>query len=427
MKKFFDGLKSDIKFKSVGPGHKLNEDNRENVPKVTKEQAKPRRPPTGEAQIAAASAAMARMESMQGRPKGQFKDTVGRKEVIVEQKEEAIAAQKDIDTARKKSSSICTILFRCPLTDELLRKEEREGHIRNVIQGLSNTDPTSAAILKIHTYNKDREKVKFGTETIAKYLNNIISHPEEEKYYKIKLSNKVFQEKISCLEGSHEFFEAIGFEKRTIHGQDLQEDFFVLGSDAMKNLDALQGHCDALLSAEPLRVSLERQLRIFMPSIEAAHFDLTSDFFNLTAEEIKKEQRDRTERMERNAMLRTKAMREREEQREMKKYNYTVLRIKLPDGYILQGIFFARERISALFDFVREQLQDDWLPYELLAPGGHKVKDEQATLIECGLVPSALLTFRWDAAVMADVEAGGGHGSVSVIKPELLSKVEQLT
>ncbi|XP_041445701.1 UBX domain protein 6 L homeolog isoform X2 [Xenopus laevis] len=371
---------------------------------------------------------MARMESMQGRPKGQFKDTVGRKEVIVEQKEEAIAAQKqDIDTARKKSSSICTILFRCPLTDELLRKEEREGHIRNVIQGLSNTDPTSAAILKIHTYNKDREKVKFGTETIAKYLNNIISHPEEEKYYKIKLSNKVFQEKISCLEGSHEFFEAIGFEKRTIHGQDLQEDFFVLGSDAMKNLDALQGHCDALLSAEPLRVSLERQLRIFMPSIEAAHFDLTSDFFNLTAEEIKKEQRDRTERMERNAMLRTKAMREREEQREMKKYNYTVLRIKLPDGYILQGIFFARERISALFDFVREQLQDDWLPYELLAPGGHKVKDEQATLIECGLVPSALLTFRWDAAVMADVEAGGGHGSVSVIKPELLSKVEQLT
>lgn len=36
-------------------------------------------------------------------------------------------------------------------------------------------------------------------------------------------------------------------------------------------------------------------------------------------------------------MLRTKAMREREEQRERRKYNYTLLRIRLPDGNLLQG------------------------------------------------------------------------------------------
>lgn len=36
-------------------------------------------------------------------------------------------------------------------------------------------------------------------------------------------------------------------------------------------------------------------------------------------------------------MLRTKAMREKEEQREMRKYNYTLLRVRFPDGYILQG------------------------------------------------------------------------------------------
>lgn len=41
--------------------------------------------------------------------------------------------------------------------------------------------------------------------------------------------------------------------------------------------------------------------------------------------------------MERNAMLRTKAMREREEQRERRKYNYTLLRVRLPDGILLQG------------------------------------------------------------------------------------------
>lgn len=41
--------------------------------------------------------------------------------------------------------------------------------------------------------------------------------------------------------------------------------------------------------------------------------------------------------MEKAAMLRTRAMREKEEQREMRKYNYTLLRVRFPDGYILQG------------------------------------------------------------------------------------------
>lgn len=30
-------------------------------------------------------------------------------------------------------------------------------------------------------------------------------------------------------------------------------------------------------------------------------------------------------------------MREKEEQREMRKYNYTLVRVRFPDGYILQG------------------------------------------------------------------------------------------
>lgn len=30
-------------------------------------------------------------------------------------------------------------------------------------------------------------------------------------------------------------------------------------------------------------------------------------------------------------------MREKDEQREMRKYNYTLLRVRFPDGYILQG------------------------------------------------------------------------------------------
>lgn len=45
----------------------------------------------------------------------------------------------------------------------------------------------------------------------------------------------------------------------------------------------------------------------------------------------------RSDLVEKNAMLRTKAMREKEEQRERRKYNYTLLRIRMPDGNLLQG------------------------------------------------------------------------------------------
>lgn len=45
----------------------------------------------------------------------------------------------------------------------------------------------------------------------------------------------------------------------------------------------------------------------------------------------------RSDLVEKNAMLRTKAMREKEEQRERRKYNYSLLRIRLPDGNLLQG------------------------------------------------------------------------------------------
>ncbi|XP_053559128.1 UBX domain-containing protein 6 isoform X2 [Bombina bombina] len=342
---------------------------------------------------------------------------------------EAIIDKKSVTSTAMESISVCNVRFRCPLTGDIIQKEEREEHIRKAIQMLAITNPTSASIMKIHTFNKDRERVKNGTETISKYFDNIISNPDEEKYRKIKLSNKVFQERINSLEGANEFLEAVGFEKKMlpVPGQEVQEEFYMLSNIATETLDTLQKQRDVLLSAEPLKATLERQPRVFTPSIQAAHFNLPDDFYNLTADEIKREQRLRTEALDRSSMLRTKAMREKEEQREMRKYNYTVMRVRLPDGYILQGMFYAREKVSALSDFVRDQLQTDWLPFELLAPGGHKLEDEHVAFNECGLVPSALLTFRWDAAVLADVEAAGGQEIKSVLKPELLAKAETLS
>lgn len=54
---------------------------------------------------------------------------------------------------------------------------------------------------------------------------------------------------------------------------------------------SLELHKQQLLNGEPVRALLARQRRLFRPSPLAAQFQLPGDFFSLTAEEIKREQR----------------------------------------------------------------------------------------------------------------------------------------
>ncbi|NWV67866.1 UBXN6 protein, partial [Malurus elegans] len=443
MRKFFQEIKADLKFKTAGPGQKLSEPSRAPKEKPKAEVApKPRQAPTDEAQKAAA-AALARLElkpkgkvpcSSQEAIKNQGRNGLGRNRGSARarlEKQPAAALQEEEGAA---APSVSGVYFICPLTGDVVRKDQKEKHLREAIQAYFSVDPVAASIMEIHTFNKDRDKVRLCVETMAKYLDNIYLHPEEEKYRKIKLQNKVFQERISCLEGTHKFFQAVGFETKTLpvpeQGKNSgTEEYYVLKEEMLSRLEELKEHKEQLLSSEPVRAQLHRQLTVFQPSAAgaAARFELPHDFFNLTAEELRREQRLRTEAVEKASMLRTRAMREKEEQREMRKYNYTLLRVRFPDGYILQGTFYARESVSALYNFVREALREDWLPFELLAPGGVKLTDENLAFNECGLVPSALLSLAWDAAVMADVEAAAAEEQRSPLRAELLAGVQTLS
>uniref|UniRef100_A0A8C8Y779 UBX domain-containing protein 6 n=1 Tax=Panthera leo TaxID=9689 RepID=A0A8C8Y779_PANLE len=442
MKKFFQEIKADIKFKSAGPGQKLTESVGERAPRGKPNQPalqQPRQGPTDEAQMAAA-AALARLEQKQPRARGPTSQESIRNQVRKELRAEATVSGSPeapgtnrVPEPREEGSThlaVPAVCFTCPLTGATLRKDQRDAHIKEAILSPPSTDPVAASIMKIHTFNRDRDRVKLGVDTIAKYLDNICLHPEEEKYRKIKLQNRVFQERINCLEGTHEFFEAVGFQKALLPVPDQEgpEEFYVLSEAALAQPQSLRKHKEQLLVAEPVRATLARQRRVFQPSPLASQFDLPGDFFNLTAEEVRREQRLRSEAVERLSVLRTKAMREREEQRERRRYTYTLLRVRFPDGCLLQGTFYARERVAALYAFVREALQSDWLPFELLASGGQRLSEEESPAFdECGLVPSALLTFSWDAALLEDLRAAGAEPDSSILKPELLSTIEKLS
>ena len=68
--------------------------------------------------------------------------------------------------------------------------------------------------------------------------------------------------------------------------------------------------------------------------------------------------------MERNAVLKTKATRDLEEQRRMRRYRYTLLRIRFPDGIMLQGELirndglFVPPRVTNIF-YTLSHLEND--------------------------------------------------------------------
>ena len=59
------------------------------------------------------------------------------------------------------------------------------------------------------------------------------------------------------------------------------------------SLRVLHSMRDAIETAEPIKAELDRGLRILLPNQASKRVELPSEFFNISAEEIKKEQQAR--------------------------------------------------------------------------------------------------------------------------------------
>ena len=80
-----------------------------------------------------------------------------------------------------------------------------------------------------------------------------------------------------------------------------------------------------------------------------------------------------------------------------KKYKVTKVRVRFPDGIVLQGNFAGHERAQAVAELVRFCLDDATREFKLTNAGGSAVDlDSEQTLLELGFVPSVLLNLRWN-------------------------------
>ncbi|XP_018372312.1 PREDICTED: UBX domain-containing protein 6 [Trachymyrmex cornetzi] len=410
IKSFFQKKKTNAKFMKAGKGHKLTESTSTICSSTEPKEPTRRAEPTEEAKIAG-QAALARLEAKKN-DKPRFNTSYAaiqarvKRELELERKAAQQSLLQSEDTAIKEKKivdpsifAVTDVFFRCPyLSDEILSRDEWKKKIREFLyEQLMGEEAGLTACLIIQSCNSGKEKIEGCVETLGKYLDNIINNPNVEKYWKIRMCNKIFQEKVLPIEGALDFLKAAGFEQQKLLHNENEEDFLVW-SPGNCNIENFMMLNEALRSAEPIPIELDRNLQVLMPSQARVRNELPPSFFTISPEEIKKEQQLRTEAVERNQMLRTKAMREKDEQRVLRRYKFAVLRIKFPDGIILQGTFSVHEKFQNVTEFVAENLVDDKVPFLLITPDGIKLIEEchGKTLLELRLIPTAIVEFSWN-------------------------------
>ncbi|OUC42550.1 PUB domain protein [Trichinella nativa] len=327
--------------------------------------------------------------------------------------------------------TLCDIFFTCDLLgdDVVLPKEQLikavEEHLRDCLE----QEPLIASSIMIYSLNSSTRSAEV-VAVLKKYLGNLLEKGDEEKYRRIRMANKIFEEKVLPVKGALEFLHAVGFNEV----DENNEKYLSIEQSVVADVERLTLAMDCLLSGEAVKLKLHRNRKIYKADVEKpiGVSSVPESFFIRTASEILQEQNNLTEQMEKMLTLRTKSMREKDEKMFNTTYVYTLLKIRFPDDYILEGTFNSSEKFSSVIDFVNSVLSCDWIPYHLRmfsATGASLVDMGEKSINELGLAPAALLFFSWDKEVLEDARRAGRpmfSNCESSDDEDLISNLEEL-
>lgn len=312
------------------------------------------------------------------------------------------------------SNAIKGVFFTCELLgdDIILTKEEMKKNVEAFLRSELDGEGIVASVLMLFSLN-GAEKRRIASETLQKYIRNLIDNPDEPKFRRIRIANKAFQERVLSAKGGREFLEACGFQERMESFSEGAEPeaFLVIGSDQAIDIASLVQAIDVLQTGHPVPLKLHRNPAVYRlePHQVISNPRLPSDFFELTTTEIKKEQSLKSAEVEKLTTLRTREMRQRDELQRSYRYKYTLLRIRFPNRFFLQGTFGCHEQFAAVREFVSEYLANVEVPLFVLKDpiSGLAPTDDTKTLSELNLVPAAVVHFEWDPDVYAELSKEG--------------------
>lgn len=426
---FIKNLFEKRKDKKYGKGHKLGDGSTPITQRSDYQEQPVYRPQTSqnpsEASRMAGEAALARMNNKNARPttstyKSQLSKELEKSNLKEAEMKKAMAlkdhyfGQRTVQTSQAAPMVNC-IKFKSSILgpNESHPKEETENLIEQTLLTQLDDEPILVSVTLLFTANyKNQEKLNKCVEILNKFVNNILNSPKEEKYRKIRVENAIFKEKVYAVKYADLVLKNSGFKATSLKKSESNaegvvvestEDYFVYEGDNMEKLESLK---EALSLGEPIIPTLDRDLKIYRTSTQSAvdcrKFDLSDEFYNLGVEELRKEHKTKMEEIERQGMLRTKAMRERDEQLELRRYNYCLVRVRFPNDFILQALFKSNETYGVLYQYIQDQLQYDTVPFELFGHSMKKSIESSSTLAEAGLAPAALINFKWNDSSIAE-------------------------
>lgn len=428
LKKFI--AKQKMKFGAAGPGRKLNSE----VPQPSSSQKShsssscrdvyvpPKRKELSAEAKAAAEAALARVQSTD---KKEFNTSLAaikaqvRRELESERMAKELAEQEgpsgnNIPDNIRKDLAVQGVFFRCPLiSEEVLPRKDWKVKIKEFLYEQMEHEKGLSACLIVYNCNP-KEKYEPCVETLIKCLENIHNNPNEEKYKKIRMNNKMFCEKIKVCEGAVEMLHAAGFEEITID----DEPYLIWSEENMEAETTLPSLIDALKCSEPIHLELDRNIQVLLPS-QVRRTNLPDDFFRISPEEIKREQQRRTQALEEAQILKTKAMREKEELRVINRYKFTLIRVRFPNGVFLQGTFNVYEKLSQVYEFVQSCLMHEASEFVLISSTEQRFTeaDFDKSLYDLKLVPTILFNFSYE---------NESHQLTDYLKEELMLLIQAI-
>ncbi|CAH8438909.1 unnamed protein product [Schistosoma turkestanicum] len=372
----------------------------------------------------------------------------------------------------EKPVVIPKLLFWCPnlFGDTLVgSRDEIEQSIQNYLLSGSVCN-TNEAIVLIVIRGIDKSKLPLSSniplselpslseikqnrkQNIIKILQNLISSPENPVYRRLRASNKLIQDLLS-IDGFESFITLCNFKKtmlpvtrpseqqQQVEGADEkptvdEEAFYIISEEDANNKEHLEKLLDLFITADPILPELYRDTKVYRVTgrnqMYIARDDLPDEFFCFTKEEFRKYYDYQHQLIEEGNMLMTKAMRERLKAKSMKSFRYCVIRVRLPDNILLQGTFYAMDKLSTVREWISECLAKPYL-FRLYAPPGTQIStltntpatapvhliDDNVCLSEIGLAPASLINLIFDEPIQQ-----GTPGTGSVLRSDLNQSVE---
>ncbi|CAH8831607.1 unnamed protein product [Trichobilharzia szidati] len=442
--KFFKSKNLDRKFAKLGEGHRLNDGNIcQNSTSNSKKKSEPTASPGSSSK--AAEAAMSRLTI--SRP-----PTAGNRTVSVEvctqsggnSRNQSVGVGHEQQTVQQadaeKPAVIPRLLFWCPnlFGDTVMgSRDEVEQAIQNYLLSESNCNTNEAVVLMLirglekskvppsHSTTTSLSEIKENRkQNIIRILQNLINTPENPLYRRLRASNRLIQDLLS-IDGMEPFLTACKFTKQLLPvsrpdksnadsaeqpNEEVVENeiFYVISEEDAKNQEYLERLLNLFITADPILPELYRDTKVYRATGRAlsciSREHLPDEFFLATKEDLRRAIDQQQQIIEESGMLLTKAMRERLKTQGLKLFRYTIIRVRLPDNLILQGTFYAVDKLLTVRQWISECFSEPCsfrlytppslqLAARLKVPPTTQVEltDDDAGLSEMGLAPSSLI------------------------------------